>query len=230
MSLFVEEVRKAEEEEDILFKYKSESKLMALLGHLLFFNKNFMNTLTTTLWSTIYFPSPEFLVNRSEYRNLTTLYHEKKHVYQFRKHPILMPILYMFPQCLAAFSLLAILAVTNTTWLYCLLFLVFLSPLPAPFRTYYEAQGYSFQMERILHVFNVGLFPRDEAGFRKCLLTYYDRSTSPFLSFKYYKMCWTKTALSIYLRYCYATTDTRELRSLLNRLDEQQSYERRGLP
>lgn len=50
--------------------------------------------------------------------------------------------LYMFPQSLAPMALLALGAFWHTNMLWCLLFLLCLAPIPAPFRYWFELRAY----------------------------------------------------------------------------------------
>lgn len=135
---------------DIKIAFKDESFLMKLLGFLLFFTKGFMTRFTTTLGKTVYFPSLEWIA-KSEHDAIKVLAHEIVHIHDQKKMNkygtiILYPLLYLFPQILSIFSLLAFLAFINLNWLFCLLFLLFLAPLPAPGRFYIESRGYTMNL------------------------------------------------------------------------------------
>lgn len=135
---------------EIKIAFKDESFLMKLLGLLLFFTKSFMTKFTTTLNNTVYFPSREWL-EKNEHAATRILAHEVLHIHDRKKlnkrgTVILYPFLYLFPQILAVFSLLAFLAFVNINWLFCLLFLLCLAPIPAPGRFYLESRGYTMNM------------------------------------------------------------------------------------
>ena len=137
-------------------KYKDKSFFMKLLGFLLFFNKNFMTSYITTIGNTIYFPNEGYIKN-NERSAIGILAHEIVHVEQSEKYGrILFSLMYLFPQC---FALLALGAVFATLWLpmlWCLVFLVFLAPIPAPWRTKFEIDGYTMS----LFMINVDLIHR----------------------------------------------------------------------
>lgn len=120
-------------------KYKTESTFMKILGTLLFFNKGFMDRYTTTIGSTIYFPSEEYVVSKPTSAKVIFL-HELTHIYDSKRlNNLLYSFLYLFPQILAP---LALLLLPVCWWLSLILFAVFLSPLPAYFRTYFEKRAY----------------------------------------------------------------------------------------
>ncbi|MCK9567833.1 DUF4157 domain-containing protein [Candidatus Pacearchaeota archaeon] len=121
-------------------KYKNKSLFMKLLGFLLFFNKGFMTKYITTIGSTIYFTSEDF-VNSQNQSAISVLAHELVHIQQAKRYgKVLFSILYLFPQCLAVFALLAPIS------LWFLLFLLCLAPLPAPWRTKFEVGGYTMSL------------------------------------------------------------------------------------
>jgi hypothetical protein len=132
-------------------KYKNKSVLMKILGFILFFTKEFMTKYTTTIGSTIYFPSEEFVLKNDQLA-ITILSHEIVHVNQANKYSkFLFGLLYLFPQCLV------ILAVLFPFSLWFLLFIVCLAPLPAPWRAKFETEGYTmslFMLNEQLHLFN----------------------------------------------------------------------------
>ncbi len=120
---------------------KGESNLMKFIGFLLFFNPSFMTNYTTTIGSTVYFPDG-YTVRQPE-DAARTMGHEGYHLEQIKKHGrVKFSLQYLFPQVLAAFALLALLAFVWLPMLWCLCFLVFLAPLPAPWRVKYEREAY----------------------------------------------------------------------------------------
>jgi hypothetical protein len=119
-------------------KFKDESRFMKLLGVLLFFNPNFMTRFITVIGKTVYFPSRKWLEEREE-SAARTLCHELVHVAdEARVGSLAFRLSYLFPQWLSLFSLTAF-AVGPSA----LVFLVFLAPLPAPFRAFWELRGYA---------------------------------------------------------------------------------------
>lgn len=105
------------------------------------FNERFMTGYTTTLFPKVYFVSEEKM-RRNYVGSFRTLAHEYVHLYDQKQHPLWFPLSYLFPQVLAVFSLLALGAIWYFPLIWCLLFLVFLAPLPAPWRSKWEIRGY----------------------------------------------------------------------------------------
>lgn len=121
---------------------KSESWLMRAIGFILKpFNPTFMEQYITTIGATIYIPD-DFLTSFGEMEVLDVLAHETQHVIDFTKNRLLFVLGYLFPQCLALLALLSIFAFLSPWMLLCLLFLLFLAPIPAPFRYKFEVSGY----------------------------------------------------------------------------------------
>lgn len=127
-------------------KYKDQSLFMKLISYILFFLPTFMTNYITTIGSTIYYPSQTF-VQRDEDDAIIVLAHEVVHVTQANKYGnFLFGLMYLFPQCFAALSLLSILAIVWTPFLWCLVFLVFLAPIPSPWRMKFEFEAYSMSL------------------------------------------------------------------------------------
>ena len=124
-------------------RYKDQSWLMKAIAKLLFFNKSFMIDYTTTIGSTVYFPSERWIKSSSSTKVLA---HELVHIRDRKKIPFLFECIYLFPQTLAIFSFFAILSVNNEWWLVCLFFVLFLTPLPAYGRAVYESRAYAMNM------------------------------------------------------------------------------------
>ena len=126
-------------------KFKDQSDLMKRLNFFAkIFNPKFMTDYTTTLGTTVYFPSETYLLN-GQAAAAEVLAHELVHMvdergdwtYKFR---------YAFPQILAALSLLSILAIWNLWFLLALVFLLALAPLPSPGRRDIELRGYTMSL------------------------------------------------------------------------------------
>ena len=119
-------------------KYKDESLFMKILGKLLFFNKTFMTNYTTTIGSTVYFPTKSFVESR-ETSATVILLHELVHVNDASKITApLFSLLYLCPQILTLlfFPLLFI------SWKIAILAVFFATPLPAYFRMHFEKRAY----------------------------------------------------------------------------------------
>jgi hypothetical protein len=125
---------------DLQIKYKDQSWFMKLIGKLIyFFNKSFMTSYTTTIGSTVYFPTESFVKVRPVSAAVVLL-HELIHVYDAQRlsKPIFY-FLYLFPQILALFCLPLFLV----SWKIALpLVLLFAAPLPAYFRMQFEKRAY----------------------------------------------------------------------------------------
>jgi len=126
--------------------YKFISKVVGL------FNKNMDTGYITVINGTCWFPASFFSPDGKEFvceprRAIEILAHETLHEYD-RKRLGTVPftLMYLFPQVLAALSLLAVLAFWNPLWLLCLFFVLFLTPIPAPGRAWLEVRGYKTNM------------------------------------------------------------------------------------
>ena len=108
---------------------KSQSWFMKVLSKILFFNKNFLTSYTTTIGKTIY--ASDMFYSKPQKERIVTLAHEYVHVQQ-RKWMWL----YLMPQIFAIF---AILGFWLSPWFF--LCLLFLAPLPSP-RAYLELEAY----------------------------------------------------------------------------------------
>lgn len=128
----------ARERYGIKIKFKNESRFMKVLGVLLFFNPKFMTRFITVIGKTVYFPSRHRLEKNPD-GAAQVLCHELVHITDEQQvGSLLFRLSYLFPQC---FALLALLTIVAGPWP--LLFLLFLVPLPAPFRTFWELRGYA---------------------------------------------------------------------------------------
>jgi len=81
-------------------RYKNESWFMRLLGLLTFpFNQLFMDKVTTTIGSTIYFPGIHFV--RDNYKNAARiLAHESVHIFDKKRDGFMFFVKYLMPQAL----------------------------------------------------------------------------------------------------------------------------------
>jgi hypothetical protein len=118
--------------------WKQDSPLMRVIYFLVRgFVPNFMTDFTTVIGKTIYFSGPDYI---EEYPDSAarTLAHEMVHLLDSRRcsWPVFV-VGYLFPQIFVAGVLLF-------PWIgvWALLFLVFLLPLPAPFRAWIEVRAY----------------------------------------------------------------------------------------
>lgn len=127
----------------IKFKTKNnrpQGWLNRLISVVLFFNKDYLTRYTTVIGNTIWFPSEENYKELYEKRPaslLATLLHESRHLEQVKEKGWLRHVVsYMLPQILALGAFLAPLS----PWF--LVSLVFLLPLPSPYRVWAEKEGY----------------------------------------------------------------------------------------
>jgi len=136
-------------------RYKTESTLFKVLQKVVWFIDQ--SKYTTTVYPFIYYPAPF----QPTVQVCDTLEHEWVHLKDcktfFGSLPgemwpinlILFAFLYAFPQILALFALLAIVAgiIGNPWWLLWLATLLFLIPFPAPFRAWAEVRAYRRSIE-----------------------------------------------------------------------------------
>ena len=124
---------------------KSSSKLMKAIGWLFGVTKispEFMTQYITTIGDTVYYPD-HMLENPDSESMLRVIAHETMHVADAKSlSKPLFSFLYLFPQSLAVLSLLSFLAFWKLSFLWCLLFLLCLAPIPAPFRYLFELRAY----------------------------------------------------------------------------------------
>jgi len=125
--------------------YKQESLLMKVIAAILFFNKRFMTSYTTTIGRRIYF-CRRYSSDVEFFRGTRTLAHELVHVEDYNTKPIRFTLSYLFPQILAVFSLVAVGAIWHFSLLWFLVFLVALLPFPAYWRMKAEVRGYTMTM------------------------------------------------------------------------------------
>jgi hypothetical protein len=155
VQLYLDEIGKKYDEK-VQIRFKSESKLLKFLRPILeLFNKNFWHGYVTTIGSTIWVPDDWF--ERGDLKSrLQTTAHEVLHVKQGKDQgAFLHAFLYLFPQSLAPLALLSLLAIPfGIGWLWCLLFLLCLAPLPAPFRYLKELEAYRVKVLFFIYVWS----------------------------------------------------------------------------
>lgn len=140
VTAYIEQARAIDPKIQLLAK--EDSKLMKVVGFIVKpFNPTFNTLYTTTIGSTIWMPS-EVAKILSEEHFLEVIAHEIQHVLDEKEQGILFKLGYLFPQVLAALSLLSLGGIWSTTWLWWLLCLLFLAPLPAYWRYKAELNGY----------------------------------------------------------------------------------------
>lgn len=151
MSLNLEITNRAKEFfPNLEIKYKDESLFMKILSKLMFYNNKFMTDYTTTIGSTVYYPSKEYL-KISPISSAVVLLHELVHMYDSNKsNKFIFGFLYLFPQILALlfFPMLFI------SWKIAIFFLLFLLPIPAYFRMKYEKRAYLTSLY-VIHVLSI---------------------------------------------------------------------------
>lgn len=141
---------------------KDKSKLMRMIGWLFSITKispTFMTDYITTIGETIYIP--QVLLDGSDQESLVQVVaHETVHVADSNKltGPFF-KFLYLFPQSLAPLALISLLGIWKLNFLWCLLFLLCLAPIPAPFRYLFELRAYRTQ---ILFAIKQEMLPQDQ--------------------------------------------------------------------
>ena len=128
---------------------KTSSKLMKAIGWFFGITKispQFMERYYTTIGETIY--APDTALEHPVVENLIrTVAHETVHIADSNKLTgALFKFLYLFPQSMASLALISLLAPLSLKFLWCLLFLLCLAPLPAPFRYLFELRAYRMQI------------------------------------------------------------------------------------
>jgi len=153
---------------DLKIKYKDSSNFMKLLGYILFFNKRFMTSYTTTIGSTIYFPSEKFIKSRPN-SAITIFLHELVHIYDAKRfNKILYSLLYLFPITL----LLVSIPLFFFSWEIALVLTILsLCPLPAYFRMYFERRAYM-----------VSLYAIQKLSEKMKFVPYLDKAKNSFVS------------------------------------------------
>jgi hypothetical protein len=180
-------------------KYKDESWFMKLLGKLLFFVPGFMTRFTTTIGTTVYFPSRKWVEDKPD-TCMAIISHEFIHMWDrgvlLRRYKLdLFSLGWLSPQIFGMFSLLSVLAMFDLRFLSFLSFLIFTAPWSSKWRTHWESNGYAMTM--IFYAFTSGIrYNAQEAA---------DSLSEEFTSRNYYWMCRDKTKVVAMLLDKYAT-------------------------
>ena len=120
-------------------QFKDKSNFMKLISYILFFNREFMTSYTTTIGETIYFPKENYI--RIRYiSSIIILLHELVHVFDSNRlsNPIY-SFLYLFPQSLIIFTI----PIFFFSWKIALIASILcLLPFPAYFRMQFEKRAY----------------------------------------------------------------------------------------
>ncbi len=123
-------------------RFKNEATEMEVIAAFVEpFSPDFMENYTTVIGSTIYFPD-RFSLMQNEERAMRTLAHEAVHLLDAERWRMpFFSLAYIFPQVLA-------LGLFSFPWLgwWAFLFLLFLLPLPSPFRYYFESRAYAIDL------------------------------------------------------------------------------------
>jgi len=167
---FFEEVTKKYAPDAKVVK-KSESFLMKAIAFILKpFNPSFSHYITT-IGKTIYIPDGLEAANEMALLDITI--HETFHIIDYVRNKAKFILGYLFPQCLAALSLLSVFAIINPLLFLFLLFLLLLAPLPAPWRYKFERRGYrvSILLGRRLHNFSENQMQQLRDRFKKEMTT-----------------------------------------------------------
>lgn len=127
------------------FRYKDESLLMKLLGKILFFNKRFMTSYTTTIGDTVYFPTRKWLEERNPKTVVAIVAHEVTHIMDNRRLGTPKYVAhYLSPQIGALGAFGALSAIWVGPWgLLPLLCLACLAPWGSKGRSWLEMRGYA---------------------------------------------------------------------------------------
>lgn len=121
-------------------KFKDQSSLMKFLGKLMFFNPAFMTSFVTTLGNTIYMPNYAYTQTQA---GTDVFIHECTHLYDQKRFSFLYTLAYGLPQFLFLPALLLFFWHWQVAVIVAPLFLL---PLPAPWRAYFEKRAYSVQL------------------------------------------------------------------------------------
>lgn len=150
---------------------KSESWLMKTIGFFLKpFNPEF-HSYITTIGKTIYVPDDFFSHNEMAVLDIVT--HETQHIIDYVNNPALFVLGYLFPQWLAVLGILGLFGIIVPPMFLFFFALLFLAPIPAPWRYLYELRGYrvSVLFGRHLHNFSEGQMTQVRERFKTEMTT-----------------------------------------------------------
>lgn len=174
------------EREGVKVVPKSKSLLMKVLSKILFFNKNFMSTYSTTIGNTVYLSDNLHRdMDRVPSRYIRLMLHELVHIVDSRDEcAFAFSFRYLMPQSLALLSLLAIFGCVFPPMFFMLVFLLCLAPIPSKWRTRYETRAYvsNIIFDEMYYKVNV----QDDIGWVK---RNEKRIMSNFTGWSYYRMC-----------------------------------------
>lgn len=178
------------------------------------FNSDF-DTMTTTLYPVVYFPNRDF-VEKSPSRAFHVLAHEYVHLKDEKRvrgdawwRKPWFGVSYLFPQVLAVFGLLSLLAIPGSlSWLWCLLFFGFLAPLPAYWRYRWEMRGYTMNMRM------------EFLKYGRVSDAHMSRIVETFTGWKYYKMWPFSRAMERVVREAAENVQTGKLGEVYQQVDK----------
>lgn len=127
-------------------RIKEDSKLMRAIGVVVgLFNDTFMTRYVTTIYPYVYFSRDRTVAANRVWK---TLAHEWIHLRTAKRlGRVRAAVLYLWPQCMACLALLSVCAAWwGTGWLWHLLWLVCLAPIPAYFRAQEEFRAYAMSL------------------------------------------------------------------------------------
>lgn len=125
-------------------RYKSKSLLMRLLAFIVYlFNREFMSRYITVIGKKVYYPSRVYVANNYE-RAWIALAHELVHMADSDR-VFGFSFLYLFPASLVVPFEALCFASGWPFWAH-IFSVLFLLPLPAPFRAHFELRGYAMNM------------------------------------------------------------------------------------
>jgi hypothetical protein len=228
-------LREMREQFGTKLKIKQKSLIMRFLGIILFFNRSFMDSFITVIGKTIYFPDnwetiikiceahledgadeADFpVVHTPEARRLfAILCHEYVHQKDYKNNK-LFPILYVFPTIYAIPGLIGlIVSFWHHEWILLSPFLLYAIPVPAYWRSYFEARGYA--TNTVLRTLLYGTPQR----FSNSLSNFY---MEHFTSSSYYWMAghpWYNKIIGVFLGRKYVNGVQRMVQDRLNKAVE----------
>lgn len=180
--IFIEKLKKYNSNLNI--KFKDSSKLMKLLGFILFFNSKFLTTFTTTICSTIYLPNKKVFDYQNSINLLITLSHEYQHTCDYLNNKFWYLFSYLFP--LSILPIILLLLIFLPWYIVLILSILCFSPIPSFFRKKWEFRGYVMSMfayNEIMKQLNFGYNERKDK-----LVSYANFVNNNFSNSNYYFM------------------------------------------